>query len=187
MRLVLVGLVLLCALPAAAQEARYRFVWDGAKGHRMRGALAFDGSMPHAIIRESDLTCFEIEGYRDGTPLGRFTLGMVGPDSVWWLHFDRTRAAFLVEGEMGISMPQAWNMNGFGTGCGAGGFGFNIGDYAQDLCSDNVFLQDSGVDPYRPFPAVRDDAHRFGPGACLDGEMLLGAVRRPAAGAAALR
>ena len=75
-------------------------------------------------------------------------------------------------------MPQAWNMDGGGYNCGQGGFGFNIGDFAQDICVDNTLIQASQIDPHTPLGAERDDAHTFGPQACL-APMLLGALMPP--------
>lgn len=69
-------------------------------------------------------------------------------------------------------MPQAWNMNGRGDNCGAGGFGFNLGSFAQDLCKDNTLIVDSQVSPFQTLPAERDDSYAFPPDACLEPALL---------------
>lgn len=184
MKTVLAALMLCALSPAAsAQEASYVFAWEGAGGYAMQGALRFDpGQVAGDIVRAQDLSCFEITGTQDGQPLGHWALGQVTAQTTWRLHFYQPTAEFFVEGQ-GIWMPQAWNMNGWGDDCGEGGFGFNIGDQAQDLCHDNRLLADSQIDPQRAFPAQRDDSHRFGRNACR-AELLLGALTSEAGAAA---
>lgn len=158
---------------AAAQDARFRFLWQGAGDYTMRGALSFPADLlSQGVIHETDLSCFEIEGFLGAAPVGRWALGLLGPETSWTLTFDPAVSAFLVYGS-GAAMPQAWNMDGAGYNCGPGGFGFNIGNAAQDLCIDGQLIFDSQVDPSQPFPAVRDDTLVFGENACRP-EMLLG-------------
>lgn len=161
----------LCASDAAAEDVAYRFTWTGANGYSVEGVLAYPQDVPWSIIRESDLTCFAITGFQDGRQLGRWTLTMLGPDTTWRLHFDRLRDRFVVEGE-GIAMPQAWNMNGAGDNCGRGGFGFNLGNLGQDLCFDNILLEDSRVPPPTPLPAQRLISARFPADACHGPDLL---------------
>jgi hypothetical protein len=73
-------------------------------------------------------------------------------------------------------MPQAWNMDGFGRNCGPGGFGFNIGGAAQDICVDGRLIVASQVPPPTPLAATPAPGLSFPPDAC-SGELLLG--RRP--------
>ncbi|SDI98484.1 hypothetical protein [Salipiger marinus] len=159
---------------AHAQNLTWRFDWQGGGGYSLRGALAFDAAMAERdVVVAEDVDCFVIEGFRDGAPIGRWALGMLTEDTTWRLTFHPQRDAFAVYGPDAL-MPQAWNMDGFGTDCGAGGFGFNIGNAAQDLCLDGRLLQMSQVAPDRPFPAQRDDAYRFPSDACR-APMLMGA------------
>ena len=155
---------LAAALPASAEWRSFAFRWVGGGGYVMQGGLGWEADGTGALIREEALGCFFIEGQRGGVPVGRWGLGMLDEATTWVLHFDPTAAAFLVYGD-GHPMPQAWNMNGFGTDCGAGGFGFNIGNAAQDLCHDGALLVESQVDPRRPFPAVEQEVE-FPPWAC---------------------
>lgn len=164
---------------ARAEDAAYSFVWEGAGGYEMRGAMAFDADLlSQPEITQSDLTCFVIEGTRDGAPLGRWALSMLNEETSWLLRFRPGASEFVVWGE-GAQMPQAWNMDGWGTDCGPGGFGFNIGGQAQDLCVDGRLMQDSQVPPPRPFPALRNDDVAFPADACM-APFLMGALGRSA-------
>ncbi len=165
-------LMTLLAAPAAAETAVWRFVWDGANGYRMVGAMAFDAALlGHEVVFEDDLTCFVIEGFHEDEPLGRWALRHLDEETTWRLHFLPAQSRFVVDGE-GIPMPQAWNMNGAGDDCGIGGFGFNLGNLGQDFCKDNDFILESRVDPPQPLPAVRDDGVRFPADACLAPDLL---------------
>lgn len=163
------------AADAQAENASYRFSWEGSGGYAMRGALSFDAALlGREEIRAGDLTCFVIEGYRDDEPIGRWALGMLNEETSWSLSFRPSGPEFTVFGP-GRPMPQAWNMDGAGTDCGPGGFGFNIGNAAQDLCLDGRLVLSSQVAPSRPFPVQRDDDVRFPSDACL-GPMLMSAL-----------
>lgn len=151
---------------AQAEDAAFRFVWEGANGYEMRGAMSFDAALlGQEQVRARDLTCFEMQGRRDGAPVGRWALGMLDEETTWRLTFLPQSTSFAVFGP-GHLMPQAWNMDGAGTDCGEGGFGFNIGNAAQDLCLNNRLVVASQVDPFRPFPAVRDDKAELPGDAC---------------------
>lgn len=169
----LAGCVL--AAPCAAERQAWRFDWPGAGGYSMRGALAFDLAQPGLPVLEGDVDCFFIEGFRNGAPIGRWALGMLTEGTTWVLTFDPVAGAFVVFGPQ-APMPQAWNMDGFGTDCGEEGFGFNIGDAAQDLCLDGRLLVESQIDPERPMPAVRDDRVAFPADACLGPPAISGLI-----------
>jgi hypothetical protein len=173
MRAALIGLALLGA--QAAEAETWTFTWEGAGGYSVRGALSFSAmAASRPIVTAEDVECFEIAGLRDEAPVGYWGLRMKGDETDWRLHFVPSQGAFVVEG-LGIDMPQAWNMDGAGTSCGAGGFGLNIGDQAQDLCIDGALIWESQVSPFQPFPATRDDDYAFGEMACRPA-MLLGAL-----------
>ncbi|WP_353473194.1 hypothetical protein PVT71_03935 [Salipiger sp. H15] len=191
------GLVLLAgAGGAGAADLGWRFDWQGNGGYEMRGAIAFDAALAERdYVYAEDVECFVVEGYHEGKPIGRWALGMKTDKTSWALTFRPKESAFEVFGPES-PMPQAWNMNGFGTDCGQEGFGFNIGNAAQDLCLNGRLLTASQVTPSRPFPATRDDAVSFPGDACLAPELLSRAekeavlpasfapVRRPEAAAA---
>jgi hypothetical protein len=167
---VLVGL--LGASPAISGDVAYRFTWQGANGYHMTGGMSFDpDSLSGPLVLDSDVICFEINGFKGDEHIGRWALGQLQPETTWRLHFLRSKDAFVVEGGP-IQMPQAWNMNGRGDNCGAGGFGFNLGSFAQDLCKDNTLIVDSQVSPFQTLPAERDDSYAFPPDACLEPALL---------------
>ena len=153
------------AAPVFAQDAIYRFEWVGGGGYRMVGAMSFNPAAASGLVTQDDVSCFEIQGFLEEEPVGRWDLSKRGLGTAWRLHFRPEAERFLVVGD-GFPMPQAWNMRGDGLGCGEGGFGFNLGNVAQDLCIDETLIKESQADPYQPFPAVRVDAHSFGSGAC---------------------
>jgi hypothetical protein len=163
----------LASVAAAQAEPRiYAFTWAGQGGYEMRGALAFESARTIGLITESEVDCFVIEGFLNGQPLGRWALGMLNEDTTWTLAFDPVTEGFVVFGSLAI-MPQGWNMNGGGTDCGNPGFGFNIGNAAQDLCVNGELIFESQVDPSRPFPAKRVATFPFPADVCL-GPKLIG-------------
>lgn len=158
---------------AAAELSAWRFDWQGGGGYRIEGRMAFDARhVSHPVIREDAIACFVIAGFRDEVPVGRWALGQLRPDTTWRLTFLPGAARFAVY-EPGHPMPQAWNMDGFGTDCGPDGFGFNIGNAAQDICIDGRLIVESQVPPPTPLPAEPVPELRFPPDACT-GEMLIG-------------
>ena len=176
-RAVMCGLLLYPSV-TAAQEARYGFRWEGAGGYAVTGALAFDPALiAGRIVRETDVSCFVIEGFREDAPIGRWALGDLNEETTWRLFFDAGAEEFLVEGD-GVRMPQAWNMNGRGNDCGEGGFGFNLGNLGQDLCLDNTILVESPIASDVPFPALRDDAMSLPVDACIGPDLLSGLILR---------
>jgi hypothetical protein len=48
---------------------------------------------------------------------------------------------------------QGWNADGTAQDCDADEFGFNAGNYAQDFCLGGVWIEESGVEPQKPFIA----------------------------------
>ncbi|MBU2960938.1 hypothetical protein KO516_08945 [Citreicella sp. C3M06] len=176
----LAGLVFaaLAATGAAAEDIAYSFHWDGANGYELHGGMAFDEAfLSQPEVNARDLSCFFIEGRKDGAPIGRWALGMLSETTTWTLTYLPAREAFAVYSAQ-HPMPQAWNMDGDGVDCGKGGFGFNIGNAAQDLCLDGQLLLASQVPPDRPFPATLAPDMQFPPDACL-GPNLLSALELP--------
>lgn len=152
------------AAPAAAQD--FRFEWRGSGGYGFRGAVSFADVPAKGLWTQDHVRCFEIDGTRDGAPIGRWALGMVTEETTWQLTFDPEARAFVTAGP-DWPISQAWNMDGEGMNCGASGFGFNLGDFAQDICLDNTLIVESQVPPNTPFPARETSGHLFGPDACL--------------------
>lgn len=172
MRRSLMPILTLTAATASAEPVTYAFEWQGSGGYAVRGALKYNSEdVTGRFVVARDLGCFVIEGTHEGEPIGRWALTMLDEQTTWRLHLDPVTKSFLVDGE-GIEMPQAWNMNGYGNDCGEGGFGFNIGNAAQDICLDNQLIFESQVDPAQPFPAVRVEDYGFPADACNMPDML---------------
>ena len=141
-----------CILAAPAQAADYYFCWEGANGYTMTGQMSLAaGAQTNAIVRETDVTEFRIAGYREGTLLGKWDMATRDAADSWTLYFDPARSAFLTPGDAGLGVSQAWNANGQADDCGNPGFGFNLGNYAQDFCLNGVWLEESGMPPETPF------------------------------------
>ncbi len=160
------ALLALAPVAAAGESAAYRFEWQGGGDWTMRGALSFDAALlDGAWVLEDEVQCFFIEGYQDDVPMGRWALGLLTEETTWTLTFDPAAGHFVIY-SIDAFMPQAWNMDGAGTDCGDPGFGFNIGNAAQDLCVDGELVVASQVAPDLPFPALRDDSVEFPADAC---------------------
>lgn len=159
--------ICVCVLwPGAVVAQDFQFEWSGSGGYAMRGAVSFGPNDGKRLLTEADVQCFEIEGFHNGDRIGRWALGLLTEDTTWQLMFDPGSSSFVTAGpELGIS--QAWNMNGTGNDCGVGGFGFNLGSFAQDICLDNTLIVESQVPPPTPFPAFEIDGYVFGQDACL--------------------
>jgi len=149
------GLVLsLAALPA--QAAQFQFCWIGANGYTMEGMIEFpDRLLNSGLITEADVTDFQIQGFHNGFPVGFWSLAMRTPDTSWTLNFDTKALRFPMGGSRIQGTYQEWNANGEVNDCGAeGGFGFNGGNWAQDVCINNRWIEDSSIDPFTPLPVV---------------------------------
>ena len=134
------------------QAADFYFCWEGANGYTMTGQMSIDPvALNKPLIRETDVTLFKIAGYQGGVLLGKWDMATRGPTTSWTLHFDPARNAFLTPGDAGLGVSQAWNANGNANDCGNPGFGFNLGNYAQDFCLDGVWVEESGMPPETPF------------------------------------
>jgi hypothetical protein len=70
------------------------------------------------------------------------------------LRFDPQQMVFLTGGSFQGLHPQDWNANGNVTNCGKPGFGFNSGNYAQDICVNGTYIQASSIDPATPLTAT---------------------------------
>lgn len=135
-----------------AHAADFYFCWQGANGYTMTGQMSLTPSaLNKPLVTEADVTLFKIAGYRDGVLLGKWDIATKQADEPWLLFFDPTRSVFPTPAEMGLGVTQAWNAGGTAQDCGDPGFGFNLGNFAQDFCLDGVWIEESGMPPETPF------------------------------------
>lgn len=137
---------------SAADAAEYYFCWEGANGYTMTGQMSLaDGALDKPLVTEDDVTEFRIAGYKDGILIGKWDQATRAPDDPWFLTFDPERLAFFTPQELGAGVSQAWNAGGNADDCGDPGFGFNLGNYAQDFCLNGQWVEESGMPPETPF------------------------------------
>lgn len=141
---------LLAATPLHA--AQFQFCWVGANGYTMEGVIEFpDAFLNTGLITETDVTGFQIIGFLDGVALGSWDMADLTAQTSWTLRFDTDALRFPTGGIRQDNTYQEWNANGQVNDCGAvDGFGFNAGNYAQDVCVNNVWIEDSSIDPQIP-------------------------------------
>jgi hypothetical protein len=112
-----------------------------APGHRHHHAGRRDG-VPHL-------------GLPQRAPIGSWSMAQRTTETSWTLFFDTNKIAFPMGGHFLEQSYQEWNANGQVDDCGIPGFGFNGGNWAQDFCIDNVWIEESSIDPDTPLPACR--------------------------------
>ena len=143
--------LLLAATPA--QSAEFVFCWQGSNGYRLEGWMEVpDDKLSLPVVRHWDVTGFFIQGYHEDVPLGVWDLSMLTPETSWNLSFFPADMLFGTGGMHDSLEGQAWNAGGRADDCGDPGFGFNSGTNAQDLCVNNVWITDSMISRYTPFP-----------------------------------
>lgn len=138
---------LVAALAAAspAQAITHFFCWQGGGGYSMTGQFSYpDALAGQPIIRETDVTQFEIIGYFEGDYVGSWDLTRLNDDTSWLLRYDQRSGTFPLKG--GSGLYQMWNANGFVNDCGSLGFGFNAGNGGQDVCIDGTYIATSTID-----------------------------------------
>ncbi len=136
----------------SAQAADFYFCWQGSNGYTMTGQMTLNPSaLNKPVVTQDDVTLFKIAGYQNSQLLGKWDMATRADGSSWILHYDPARRVFLTPGEMGLGVSQAWNADGTATDCGDPGFGFNLGNYAQDFCLNGVWVEESGMPPETPF------------------------------------
>lgn len=145
--------LILAASPA--HSAQFQFCWVGANGYTMEGQIEFpDAFLSTGIITETDVTGFQIIGFLDGVAVGSWNMEDATQDTSWLLRFDTDALRFPTGGIRTANSYQEWNANGRVNNCGLdGGFGWNGGNYAQDVCINNVWIEDSSIDPNTPLYA----------------------------------
>lgn len=140
------------ALATPAQAAEFNFCWIGDSGYTMTGRMTVDDTaMSNQLVTETDVTRFKIAGYLDGQLQGTWSAADRTDTTSWQLMFDPAAGRFLMPGETGLGITQAWNADGSASDCGTPGFGFNAGSNAQDLCINSVWVVQSGIAPNTPF------------------------------------
>jgi len=142
---------------SGGSAALFSLSWTGANGYGMTGQFSFaDSLLGTGVIDETQIETFSIEGFLNGAALGSFTLDPSSPPTFWNVNFDTDLLAFLVGGNSTSGTGQQWNQSGnTGRGCGNPGFGFNSGDFSQDICVDNNFVSASSVPPNTPIHVER--------------------------------
>jgi len=108
------------------------------------------------MVTQDDISAFQITGYHNGTKVGYWTLEDRIPTTTWILRFEPETLNFPVGGDFPGLVSQGWNANGEVTDCGNPGFGFNSGNYAQDVCINGVYIAASSIDPFTPLRATYD-------------------------------
>lgn len=135
-----------------AQAALVHFCWAGSSGYTMTGSMEFPDSLRNAeVITEADVTRFRIAGFLDGELIGTWDMSTRQPDDTWYLRYFPREALFPTNGEIPGPFDQGWNADGTAADCDEGEFGFNAGNYAQDFCLSGVWIEESGVEPAKPF------------------------------------
>lgn len=144
-----------CALFLMATQAHavdYYFCWQGANGYTMTGQMSIDPvAVNKPVVTQDDVTEFRISGYQSGRLLGKWDMATRADSASWLLNFDPAARTFFTPGAIGLGVSQAWNADGTATDCGSPGFGFNLGNFAQDFCVNGQWIEESGMPPETPF------------------------------------
>lgn len=148
------AMIALCLWPGMAGAVDVEFCWIGDQGYAFAGRMSYpDALAATERVTEKDLTAFEIQGYHNGAPVGRWSLNMLTPETSWIVNFDPRSLQFAVGGLPYETQGQAWNANGAVNDCGTPGFGFNLGGNEQDVCIDGRYYPESGIDRFTPLTA----------------------------------
>jgi hypothetical protein len=144
---------IILSLLAGTVQAETRYIcWVGGSGYAMTGEFSFPDALTNdQMIRETQLTSFRIEGFLNGEGLGSWDMADVRPETRWMLRYNARLDKFWL-GDTADGLYQEWNAGGDVNDCGVPGFGFNAGNYAQDVCVDNVWVEASSVDPLTRMP-----------------------------------
>lgn len=145
------------AWAGSLQAASVNLCWRGAGGYTMTGRMTLpDSTMFKTIVTEDDVTAFKISGYHRGKLIGNWDAATRNTDTTWHLRFDPAGMVFLTGGRFAGFSSQGWNANGEVTNCGTVGFGFNTGNYGQDICVNGVYIAESSIAPDAPLLATLD-------------------------------
>lgn len=147
--------VIALSLAEPASAAEINLCWRGASGYTMTGRMSVsDTAMFQAVVTEADVTRFKISGYFKGRLLGTWDSGSRDTNTTWHLRFDPVGMTFLTGGNFPSTASQGWNADGTSQNCGKPGFGFNSGNFAQDICVNGAWIEDSGIAPDTPLLAT---------------------------------
>ncbi len=145
------------AFAQTATAATLNMCWTGGNGYTMTGRMELpDSAMRKTLVRETDITAFKITGYFNGTRVGSWNLIEKTPDTSWSLYFDPATFTFPTAIDLNRQVSQEWNANGNVDDCGNPGFGFNAGNFAQDVCINGQYIEPSSIDPETTFFATYD-------------------------------
>ena len=145
----------LCGAMTTAQAADFPICWTGANGYTMTGQMRIDPvALDKKIVTEQDIVAFKIAGYHDGRLLGTWDMAELDAGDTWHVRFDLRSREFLTGGSFRTARSQGWNADGGVSDCGNPGFGFNSGNFAQDICVNGTFIADSSIPPDTPLPAT---------------------------------
>lgn len=148
------AVVLAAGLASPSLAADLRFCWVGANGYSLSGRMQVpDQKMSNAVITENDVTVFRISGFYNGMPIGNWDMRERTPDTTFHVRFDPIAMQFLTGGSFASTNSQGWNADGNVMNCGNPGFGFNSGNYAQDICVNGTYIEASSIDPATPLMA----------------------------------
>lgn len=149
------SLLALAGTAAPLSAADLSFCWKGANGYTMTGQMRVpDHLMSNAILTEDDVSAFKIAGYHHGQLLGTWDMQSLDADDTWHLRFDPISLTFLTGDRFASTHSQGWNADGDVQNCGSPGFGFNAGNYAQDICLNGQYVHDSSITPDTPLIAT---------------------------------
>lgn len=149
--------LLIAGLAEPAIAAEINLCWRGDNGYTMTGRMTVpDSAMFQAILTERDVQAFKISGYLKGQLIGTWNSAARGADATWHLRFDPAGMTFLTGGSFASTASQGWNADGTSENCGTPGFGFNSGNFGQDLCVNGTWIEASSVAPETPFLATLD-------------------------------
>jgi hypothetical protein len=144
--------VAVCLVANSAHAADFYFCWQGSNGYSMTGQMTINPTaLNKPVVTQNDVILFKIAGYQDAQLLGKWDMESLQDTTSWILNYDPGRSVFMTPGEMGLGVSQAWNAGGTATDCGDPGFGFNLGNYAQDFCLNGTWVEESGMPPETPF------------------------------------
>lgn len=150
-------LACMLAFPGLANAAILNLCWTGGSGYTMTGRMELpDSAMRKNLVTQDDISAFQITGYLNGNKIGAWDMRDRTPQTTWFLRFQPETLNFPVGGNFGSLVSQGWNANGNVTDCGNPGFGFNSGNYAQDVCVNGKYVRVSSIDPTTPLVATYD-------------------------------
>ena len=145
-------LLALWAQPSHA--ALVHFCWAGSNGYTMTGSMEFPDRLLDAdVITQDEVTRFLIAGFKDGELIGTLDLSERETNDNWYLSYFPRTMQFPTNAEILGPFDQGWNADGTAANCDEDEFGFNAGNYAQDFCLGGVWIEESGVEPQKPFIA----------------------------------